>query len=140
MVSGCYSHYESVVCIQGEDEDKEGERYFSFVTGLKRLNAFYKNHDLSEWNVYDDVSAVLDQGLTGSVDDEVYVSVCVCLCVFLCLYVGVCVSKCVCVCVLLMFVWMCISRSDNLSFSSSVLPLKFAQTLMNAFYFQFIRH
>ena len=31
----------------------------------------FRNHDLSDWDVYADIHAIIDQGVNGSVDEEV---------------------------------------------------------------------
>ena len=41
------------------------------MTGLKRVLAFSKNHDLTDWNVYDDVNPIIEEGVKGNVEDEV---------------------------------------------------------------------
>lgn len=55
------------------DEDRDGQAHYNFLTSLKRINYFYRNHDLSDWSVFDDINAIIEQGVNGSVDDEVLV-------------------------------------------------------------------
>jgi len=59
--------------IPNAEDDKESESYFKTVTSLKRIKAFYANHDLRDWDIYSELHAIIDQGVNGSVDEEVLI-------------------------------------------------------------------
>lgn len=59
--------------IPTEDDDKDSQAYYNTVTSLKRINAFNINHDLSDWDLYQDINAIIDQGVNGSVAEEVLI-------------------------------------------------------------------
>ena len=41
------------------------------MTGLKRILAFSKNHEMTDWDVYEDINTIIEHGTKGNVDDEV---------------------------------------------------------------------
>ncbi|XP_065680400.1 cohesin subunit SA-2 isoform X4 [Hydra vulgaris] len=57
--------------IPNDGEDKKSQSYFNVVTNLKKIDAFNRFHDLSDWDLYEDINAIIDQGINGSVDEEV---------------------------------------------------------------------
>ncbi|XP_065644555.1 cohesin subunit SA-2 isoform X6 [Hydra vulgaris] len=57
--------------IPNDGEDKKSQSYFNVVTNLKKIDAFNRYHDLSDWDLYEDINAIIDQGINGSVDEEV---------------------------------------------------------------------
>jgi len=59
--------------IPTDEEDKNTQSYFNIVTNLKKLTAFYKSHDLGDWDLYQDFNATINQAMNGSVDDEVLI-------------------------------------------------------------------
>ncbi|XP_066922254.1 cohesin subunit SA-2-like isoform X2 [Clytia hemisphaerica] len=57
--------------VPSDGKEKETQGYYNILTGLKRVLAFSKNHDLTDWNVYDDVNPIIEEGVKGNVEDEI---------------------------------------------------------------------
>jgi len=54
-----------------EDANTKTQGYFNMMTGLKRILAFSKNHEMTDWDVYEDINSIIEHGAKGNVDDEV---------------------------------------------------------------------
>lgn len=54
-----------------EEANSKTQGYFNMMTGLKRLLAFSKNHEMTDWDVYEDINSIIEHGAKGNVDDEV---------------------------------------------------------------------
>eukprot|EP00794_Sanderia_malayensis_P010977 gene10977-12140_t len=65
--------HSSVACgIPADIEDKDDPDYYSVVTSLKRIAAFYKPHDLRAWGLQKDLHGIIEQGLKDSLDEEIF--------------------------------------------------------------------
>ena len=62
---------QSIFCVFNFQEDTKTQGYFNMMTGLKRILAFSKNHEMTDWDVYEDINSIIEHGAKGNVDDEV---------------------------------------------------------------------